>query len=254
MPKGFNYWFGELDLNNPLDEDFVFATHEDEAGTSAGPSTDANTRIDTSGHANSFMREDEARTTAGPITGANTGIDTSGHANSFMHEDEARTTAGPSTDIPTAPDGVDQSNDPPSHRRHSHSNLRSGVTLSSEDSGSDDEVQSTPEGFAPQKPFVGMIFDTLTACLTHYKRYARHVGFSVRIESSRRSTLDGEKNKSLFVCNKSSKNAEDEEDPLKQRNCKITKLCEYKAKLHVKHVVSRWHVTQFVEEHTHELI
>jgi hypothetical protein len=124
MPKGFKSWFGELDLNNPLDEDFVSTMHEDEAGTSAGPSTGDNTRTDTSGH-----------------------------ANSFMHEDEARTTIGPSTDIPTAPDGVNQSNDPPSHRRHGHSNLQLGVTLSSEDSGSDGEVQSIPEGFAPQKPF-----------------------------------------------------------------------------------------------------
>jgi hypothetical protein len=46
---GFKYWFGELDLNNPLDEDFVSAMHEDEAGTSAGPSTGANTGIDPSG-------------------------------------------------------------------------------------------------------------------------------------------------------------------------------------------------------------
>ena len=34
-----------------------------------------------------------------------------------------------------------------------------GHTLSSEDSGSDGEVQSTPEGFAPQKPFLGMKLD-----------------------------------------------------------------------------------------------
>jgi hypothetical protein len=54
------------------------------------------------------------------------------------------------------------------------------------------------------------------------------------MESSRRSTIDGEKDKSLFVCNKFGKNAEDEEVPLKQRNRKITKLCECKAKLRVK--------------------
>jgi hypothetical protein len=76
MPKGFKYWFGEFDLNNPLHEDFLSAMHEDEAGTSTGPST-----------------------------GANTGIDPSGHATSFTHEDEAGNSAGPSTNIPTAPDG-----------------------------------------------------------------------------------------------------------------------------------------------------
>jgi hypothetical protein len=164
MPKGFKYWFGEFDLNNPLHEDFLSAMHEDEAGTSTGPST-----------------------------GANTGIDPSGHATSFTHGDEAGNSTGPSTDVPTSPDGVDQSNDPPNNRRHGHSNLRSGVTLSSEESGSDGEVQSTPEGYVPQKPFVGMIFDSLNASLAHYKRYAKHVCFLVRIESSGKSTIDGEK-------------------------------------------------------------
>jgi hypothetical protein len=71
--------------------------------------------------------------------------------------------------------------------------LWSGVTLSSEESGSDGEVQSTPEGYVPQKPFVGMIFDSLNPSLAHYNRYAKHVGFLVRIESSRKSTIDGEK-------------------------------------------------------------
>jgi hypothetical protein len=63
-----------------------------------------------------------------------------------------------------------------------------------------------------------MKFDSLDAALMHYKRYAKHVGFSVKIESSRRSAKDGEKDKSVFVCNKSGKNPEVEATPLKQRN------------------------------------
>jgi hypothetical protein len=62
------------------------------------------------------------------------------------------------------------------------------------------------------------------------------------------------KDKSLFICNKAGKNAEDEEVPLKQRIHKITKLCDCKVKFCVKRVGARWHVTQFVEEHNHELV
>jgi hypothetical protein len=62
------------------------------------------------------------------------------------------------------------------------------------------------------------------------------------------------KDKSLFICNKAGKNAEDEEVPLKQRIHKITKLCDCKSKFCVKRVGARWHVTQFVEEHNHELV
>jgi hypothetical protein len=62
------------------------------------------------------------------------------------------------------------------------------------------------------------------------------------------------KDKSLFIYNKARKNAEDEEVPLKKMIHKITKLCDCKAKFCVKRVCARWHVTQFVEEHNHELV
>ena len=60
-----------------------------------------------------------------------------------------------------------------------------GQTLSSEESGSDGEVQSTPEGFAPRKPYLGMKFDTSEAAKVHYNRYAEHVGFSMKMSSSK---------------------------------------------------------------------
>jgi tRNA U34 2-thiouridine synthase MnmA/TrmU len=115
-------------------------------------------------------------------------------------------------------------------------------------------VQSTPEGLAPRPPFVGMKFNSMEAALSHYNRYAHHVGFSVRIESSMKSTKDGEKDKSLFVCNKTRKNVELSPTPVKQRNHTITKLADCKAKLRIKRVGARWEVTQFVEKHMHELI
>ena len=130
-----------------------------------------------------------------------------------------------------------------------------GHTLSSEDSGSDGEVQSTPEGFAPQKPYVGIKFDTWEAAKVHYNRYAKHIGFSMKMSSSRKSVRDKQLDKYLFVCNKSGKNTEREEvPPVKMRNQTITIRTECLAKMRVKRTGAYWEVTQFVEEHTHALI
>ena len=70
-----------------------------------------------------------------------------------------------------------------------------GQTLSSAESGSDGEVQSTTEGFVPKTPYIGMIFDSPEVALLHYNRYAKHVGFSVKISLSRRSVGDNQKDK-----------------------------------------------------------
>ncbi|KAM0861511.1 hypothetical protein ACQ4PT_045853 [Festuca glaucescens] len=134
------------------------------------------------------------------------------------------------------------------------SNAHTGVTLSSEDSGSDGEVQSTPEGLVPKVPFVGMMFDSVDVAMVHYNRYAKHIGFSVKIESSRKSTKDGEKDKNVFVCNKSGKPVGEEPTSVKQRNRTITVHTYCKAKLCIKRVGARWQVTQFEKEHNHELI
>jgi hypothetical protein len=46
--------------------------------------------------------------------------------------------------------------------------------LSSDDSGGDDEVQSTPcSQTNVQKPYPGMMFDTLEDAKMHYNRYAK---------------------------------------------------------------------------------
>ena len=129
-------------------------------------------------------------------------------------------------------------------------------TLSSAESDSDGEVQSTPEGFVPKTPYLGMLFDSPESALLHYNRYAKHVGFSVKISSSRRAVGDKKKDKALYICNKAGKSAENEVEaqPLKTRNRTITLLTDCKAKLRVKRMGSNWQVTQFVEEHTHELI
>ncbi|KAM0907816.1 hypothetical protein ACQ4PT_015881 [Festuca glaucescens] len=137
---------------------------------------------------------------------------------------------------------------------HVQARARTSVTLSSEESDGEAEVESTPEGYVLKIPFVGMLFDSPELALQHYNRYAHHVGFSLKIESSRRCAKDGELDKYVYVCNKTRKPREQEAVPVKQRNRKLTMLTDCKAKLRVKRDGARWKVTQFVEEHTHEVI
>ncbi|XP_071674439.1 protein FAR1-RELATED SEQUENCE 5-like [Lolium perenne] len=143
---------------------------------------------------------------------------------------------------------------PSNNDQQADSRAQTGVTLSSEESDGEAEVESTPEGYVPKVPFVGMMFDTPELALQHYNRYAHHIGFSVKIESSRRCAKDGELDKFVYVCNKSGKPREEEAVPVKQRNRKLTVLTDCKAKLRVKRDGARWKVTQFVEVHTHEVI
>jgi hypothetical protein len=77
----------------------------------------------------------------------------------------------------------------------------------------------------------------------------------MKMSSSRNSVLDKQKDKQLFVCNKAGKNSENEDgQPVKMRNRKITIRTECLAKLRVKRKGATWKVTQFVEEHIHELV
>ncbi|KAM0870715.1 hypothetical protein ACQ4PT_039848 [Festuca glaucescens] len=98
-----------------------------------------------------------------------------------------------------------------------------------------------------------MKFDSLDEARIHYNKYAKHIGFSVRCSSSRKSVLDHERDKQVFICNKADKNDENKVPVVKLRNRLITKRYECKAKMRVKRIGDRWEVTQFVEEHTHEV-
>jgi hypothetical protein len=76
----------------------------------------------------------------------------------------------------------------------------------------------------------------------------------VKTESSCKSTKDGEKDKTLFVCHKSGKPVAQEPTPVKQRNRTITVHTGCKAKLNIKRVGAIWQVIQFLEEHNHECL
>ncbi|PNT68922.1 hypothetical protein BRADI_3g47021v3 [Brachypodium distachyon] len=76
--------------------------------------------------------------------------------------------------------------------------------------------------------------------------YAKHVGFSIKCITSRKSALDNEKDKYLFVCNKNDRNNKKiKEAPLvKKKTRSRTKRTDCKVRLRVKRM----------EAHTHELI
>jgi cobalamin biosynthesis protein CobT len=129
-----------------------------------------------------------------------------------------------------------------------------GDTISTDDSGEEDEVQSTPSLTPVEKPYPDMMFDSWEQAKMCYNRYAKHVGFSIKSSTSRNSTVDLLKDKCLFVCNKSGKNKDinkQEVPPVRQRNRTITKKTDCKARLRVKRRGQKWHVTMFIEEHNH---
>ncbi|XP_071683733.1 uncharacterized protein [Lolium perenne] len=63
--------------------------------------------------------------------------------------------------------------------------------------GNEDEASSQPND-----PHVGMRYDTLEGAKEHYNAHAARKGFSVKVNSNRRSTITGEKQKQQFTCNK----------------------------------------------------
>ncbi|XP_051221783.2 protein FAR1-RELATED SEQUENCE 5-like [Lolium perenne] len=102
-----------------------------------------------------------------------------------------------------------------------------------------------------------MMFESWDEAKLHYNRYAHQVGFSIKCSTSKNSTIDGQKDKQLFVCNKSGKNEDINQldvPPVRQRNRSITKKTECKARMRVRRKGKKWHVTYFIEEHNHKLI
>ncbi|CAM0873180.1 unnamed protein product [Alopecurus aequalis] len=173
--RSFEWWLGDIDLNQDPepDEHDVTNLQYSRDGTSAGPSF-----VHDSSHARDSR--DFARKTSASTDGS--------------HRTEAGTVAGP-------PGGHTAAGQPSGSGPTVGTGVPSGVTLTSADSGSNGEVQSTPEGYKPQKPFLG------------------------------KSTKDGEKDKAVFVYNKSGKNTESEATHVKQRMRTMIKLTDCKAKM-----------------------
>jgi len=114
-----------------------------------------------------------------------------------------------------------------------------------------------PDGELDLEPYEGMEFESEEAAKAFYNSYARRVGFSTRVSSSRRSRKDGAIIQRSFVCAKQGfRNLN--EKRTKEREIKRPRMITRvgcKAMLSVKIQESgKWVVTGFVKEHNHELV
>lgn len=115
----------------------------------------------------------------------------------------------------------------------------------------------SPEGEPDLEPCEGMEFESEEAAKAFYNSYARRVGFSTRVSSSRRSRKDGAIIQRSFVCAKEgfrNMNEKRTKDREVKRPRTVTRVgC--KASLSVKIQDSgKWVVFGFVKDHNHELV
>jgi hypothetical protein len=82
--------------------------------------------------------------------------------------------------------------------------------------------------------------------------YAKKVGFSIKIGSSKMKDKQGDKDKVMFMCNNNGSNVEDNAGlVVKQRKRNKTVKTGCTARLTLKKKDGRWHVTTFHEDHNH---
>ncbi|XBJ16919.1 hypothetical protein VPH35_008449 [Triticum aestivum] len=74
-----------------------------------------------------------------------------------------------------------------------------GGTIAQDGFGIDNDDEAWSQ---PKEPTIGMRFNTLEGAQEHYNAYAMRLGFSIKMNTSRKSTLTGQLEKQQFVCNK----------------------------------------------------
>ncbi|WVZ76025.1 hypothetical protein U9M48_024030 [Paspalum notatum var. saurae] len=128
-------------------------------------------------------------------------------------------------------------------------------TVASEESDEDgEEVDSQEPHGTPPESFTSMMFDSWEEAKVCYNRYAKKIGFSVKIGTSKTKGRDIEKGKVMFVCNKNGSNKDTSEGPVvKKRRRNITEKTGCKARMIVNLRDAKWIVTTFIEEHNHPL-
>ena len=65
-----------------------------------------------------------------------------------------------------------------------------------------EEEGEDEDGSQPMEPYVGMRFDSLQIAKDHYNSYALWMGFSIKVNTSRRTPRTNELIKQQFCCNK----------------------------------------------------
>ncbi|CAL5059438.1 unnamed protein product [Urochloa decumbens] len=144
-----------------------------------------------------------------------------------------------------------------------HGTYATGEMLASEES--DEEIQSQEVESQEQEVQCSQT-DTLTMTTRVYEKweeakkcynkYAKKVGFSIKIGSSKKKDKERETDKVVLVCNRIGKNKKEKGDGpvVKQRKRNKTEKTGCTARLIVnKRNDGKWHVTTFNEDHNHPL-
>ncbi|KAK1361214.1 hypothetical protein POM88_045688 [Heracleum sosnowskyi] len=115
-----------------------------------------------------------------------------------------------------------------------------------------------PQGDPDLEPYEGMEFESEEAAKAFYNSYARRVGFSTRVSSSRRSRKDGAIIQRSFVCAKEgfrNLNEKRTKDREIKRPRTITRVgCKAALSVKIQEDSGKWVVSGFVKEHNHELV
>ncbi|GKD62877.1 protein FAR1-related sequence 5, partial [Tanacetum coccineum] len=108
------------------------------------------------------------------------------------------------------------------------------------------------------EPCEGMEFESEEAAKAFYNSYARRVGFSTRVSSSRRSRKDGAIIQRSFVCAKEgfrNLNEKRTKDREIKRPRTVTRVgCKASMSVKILQHSGKWIVSAFVKEHNHELV
>ncbi|XP_018477030.2 protein FAR1-RELATED SEQUENCE 5 [Raphanus sativus] len=108
------------------------------------------------------------------------------------------------------------------------------------------------------EPYDGLEFESEESAKAFYNSYARRVGFSTRVSSSRRSRRDGAIIQRQFVCAKEgfrNMNEKRTKDREIKRPRTVTRVgCKASLSVKMHDSSGKWIVSGFVKEHNHELV
>ncbi|CAL5029951.1 unnamed protein product [Urochloa decumbens] len=196
-----------------------------------------------------------------------------GHDQTVLHQSAATSLQSAATSVQSHGDVSDMcglSAEPPGQHQSAGNMLgqadSGGLTIpTAETSLAGLDVEEGVEVIStPQEPFVGMTFAKPDAAKDYYNSYARHTGFSIRIDTSRESKRTEEKTKYIFVCqragvNKKEKVATDgpitEKKIVKQRRRDYVERTHCPARMIVRKTShAHWEVVHFEKEHNHDRV
>ncbi|CAF2123379.1 unnamed protein product [Brassica napus] len=130
------------------------------------------------------------------------------------------------------------------------------IDMLDDTTNSSDAATYFPDG--DLEPYEGLEFESEESAKAFYNSYARRIGFSTRVSSSRRSRRDGAIIQRQFVCAKEgfrNMNEKRTKDREIKRPRTITRVgCKASLSVKMHDSSGKWAVSGFVKEHNHELV